>query len=227
MESINSSEYNFTFDGNSWHNIGRTDGTTLLHFDHGIYSHSQNTTIINNLFYNNNRGYHIQLADGASNWLVANNTFAFGTGNGEAGQIMFWGNNLNITLRNNIFYNPNIAAMTRYAATTTGSVFDHNLIYGVSTVISDSTGFHRHEPDRRSPRSSTRLARHDFHVKSGAPAIDTGMNLSAVPIDLTGPFARKVRARIKVRTNRRCADHAATGRLGRIRFGDFYQFRYH
>ena len=166
---------------------GRTV-TTLLHFDHGIYAHSQNTTIINNLFYNNNRGYHIQLADGASNWLVANNTFAFGTGNGEAGQIMFWGNNLNITLRNNIFHNPNISALTRYAATTTGSIFDHNLIYGVSTVISDPTGFtmgtNQIGADPKFVNAST--APYDFHVNSGGPGIDAGMNLSAVPIDLDG-----------------------------------------
>src|SRR5882762_10688246 len=44
---INSSEYNFTFDGNSWHDIGRTGGQTLLHFDHGIYTHAANLTIIN------------------------------------------------------------------------------------------------------------------------------------------------------------------------------------
>src|SRR5229473_6866290 len=138
---VNSSEYNFTFDGNSWHDIGRTDGQTLLHFDHGIYAHAQNVTIINNLFYNNNRGYHIQLADQASNWLVANNTFAFGCANGEAGQIMFWGNNSGITMRNNIFYKPNVSPLTRWSATVTNSPFDHNLIYGVSTIISDPTGF--------------------------------------------------------------------------------------
>ena len=185
---INSSEYNFTFDGNSWHDIGRTDGQPVLHFDHGIYAHSQNTTIINNLFYNNNRGYHIQLADGASNWLVANNTFAFGTGNGEAGQIMFWGSNLNITLRNNIFYYPNISALTRYAATTTGSIFDHNLIYGVSSIISDSTGFTigTNQIGANPSFVNASSAPYDFHVNSGASGIDAGMNLSAVPIDFDG-----------------------------------------
>jgi len=95
---LNTSEYNFTFDGNIFHDIGRTGGTTLLHFDHGIYSHARGLTIINNVFYNLNRGYSIQLADGAANWLVANNTFAFGNGNGEAGDIMFWGSNSNITM---------------------------------------------------------------------------------------------------------------------------------
>jgi len=145
-------------------------------------------TIINNLFYNNNRGYHIQLADGASNWLVANNTFAFGTGNGEAGQIMFWGNNSGITLRNNIFYNPNVSALTRWSATVTNSPFDHNLIYGVSTIISDSTGFtigtNQIGPNPSFVNASK--APYDFHTNSGAPGIDAGMNFAQVPIDIDG-----------------------------------------
>jgi hypothetical protein len=185
---VNSSEYNFTFDGNSWHDIGRTDGQTLLHFDHGIYSHGQNMTIINNLFYNNNRGWAIQLADGASNWLVANNTFAFGCANGEAGHIMFWGNNSGITVRNNIFYNPNSSALVRYAATVTNSPFDHNLIYGVSSVISDTTGFaigtNQIGPNPSFVNASS--APYDFHTQAGGAGIDAGMNLAQVPIDIDG-----------------------------------------
>jgi hypothetical protein len=185
---INSTEYNFTFDGNSWHDIGRTDGQTLLHFDHGIYAHARNVTIINNLFYNNNRGYHIQLADQASNWLVANNTFAFGTGNGEAGQIMFWGNNSGITLRNNIFYNPNVSALTRYQATITNSPFDHNIIYGVSSIISDSTGLTigTNQIGANPLFVNASTPPYDFHEQSGGAGIDAGMNLAAVPVDFGG-----------------------------------------
>ncbi len=174
---LHASEYNFIFDGNSFHDIGRTDGQTLLHFDHGIYSQGQNMTIINNIFYNMNRGFSIQLADGASNWLVANNTFAFGNANGEAGQIMFWNTNSNITIRNNIFYNPNGSAITRYAATISGSSFDHNLIYGVSSVISDVTGFtigtNQIGVNPLFVNAST--APYDFHLQPGSPGIDAGV----------------------------------------------------
>jgi len=185
---LHASEYNFIFDGNSFHDIGRTDGQTLLHFDHGIYSQGQNMTIINNIFYNMNRGFSIQIADGASNWLVANNTFAFGNANGEAGQIMFWNTNSNITVRNNIFYNPNGSAMTRFAATISGSAFDHNLVYGVSTLISDPTGFtigtNQIGVDPLFVNAST--APYDFHLQPGSPGIDAGVNLSAVLSDLDG-----------------------------------------
>jgi hypothetical protein len=185
---LNNAEYNFIFDGNLFHDIGRTDGQTLLHFDHGIYSHAQSMTIINNVFYNMNRGFSIQIADGASNWLVANNTFAFGNANGEAGQIMFWNNNSNITVRNNIFYNPNISAITRYTATISGSPFDHNLIYGVSTIISDVTGFtvgiNQIGANPLFVNAST--APYDFHEQTGGAGIDAGVNLSAVPFDFDG-----------------------------------------
>jgi hypothetical protein len=174
---LHASEYNFIFDGNSFHDIGRTDGTTLLHFDHGIYAQGQGMTIINNIFYNMNRGFSIQLADGASNWLVANNTFAFGNANGEAGQIMFWGTNSNITVRNNIFYNPNSSAITRYAATISGSAFDHNLIYGVSTAIADPTGFtvgiNQIGANPLFVNAST--TPYDFRLQSGSPGIGAGV----------------------------------------------------
>ena len=134
---LNNGEYNFTFDGNIFHDIGRTDGQADLHFDHGIYSHGQGMTIVNNVFYNMNRGFSIQLADGAANWLVANNTFAFGNANGEAGQIMFWGANTNIVIDNNIFYSPNTSALTQYAATISGH--SHNLVFGVDSIMNGST----------------------------------------------------------------------------------------
>jgi Protein of unknown function (DUF1565) len=170
-------EYNFIFDGNFFHDIGRTDGQTLLHFDHGIYSQGQNMTIINNIFYNMNRGFSIQTADGASNWLVANNTFAFGNANGEAGQIMFWNNNSNITVRNNIFYNPNSSAITRYAATISGCRFDHNLVFGVSTVISDVTGFTigTNQIGANPLFVNASTAPYDFHLQPGSPGIDAGV----------------------------------------------------
>jgi hypothetical protein len=174
---LHASEYNFIFDGNSFHDIGRADGQTLLHFDHGIYSQGQNMTIINNIFYNMNRGFSIQIADGASNWLVANNTFAFGNANGEAGQIMFWNNNSSITIRNNIFYKPNSSAITRYAATISGSAFDHNLVYGVSTVISDVTGFTigTNQIGANPLFVNASTAPYDFHLQPGSPGIDAGV----------------------------------------------------
>jgi hypothetical protein len=186
---LNSSEYNFTFDGNIFHDIGRTDGQTYLHFDHGIYSHSQSTTIVNNQFYNMNRGWSVQLADGANNWTVANNTFAFGDANGESGQIMFWGANSNIAVMNNIFYKPNGSAMNQYAATLSNCSFNHNLVYGVSTILSGgtsglTTGTNSMGATPLFVNASS--APYDFHEQSGSASINAGIYLAAVPSDADG-----------------------------------------
>ncbi|HEV2201985.1 MAG TPA: LamG-like jellyroll fold domain-containing protein [Bryobacteraceae bacterium] len=184
---LNSSEYNFTFDGNIFHNIGRTGGISQLHFDHGIYAAATNLTIINNVFYNMTSGWSIQI-DGGSNWLIANNTFAFpNTGDGEAGQIMFWNPISNMTVENNIFYEPNSAALTEYAATITGSTFKNNLIYGVSSVgitsgLAIGTNQIGANPLFVNPTSTSP----NFQLQTGSPAIASGLSLAAVADDITG-----------------------------------------
>ena len=152
---LNNHEYNFTFDGNIFHDIGRTDGQANLHFDHGIYARAQNLTIINNVFYNMNRGFSIQLAEGASRWLIANNTFAFGNANGEEGQVIFWGTNSDIAIQNNVFYNPKTSALNRFSASISGCTFDHNLIVGATPSHDrfDVGHLHRRKPDRAASAS--------------------------------------------------------------------------
>jgi hypothetical protein len=101
---------------------------------------------------------------------------------------MFWGNNPNITVRNNIFYNPAGYALTRYAATMTGCTIDHNLVYGGSGMISDATGCaqsaNQAGPNPQFVNASS--APYDFHVQSGAPGIDAGVNQSTVSADFDG-----------------------------------------
>jgi hypothetical protein len=186
---LNQREYNFTFDGNVFHDIGRTDGQANLHFDHGLYFRSRNVTVINNVFYHINRGFPIQLADGASDALIANNTFAFGAANGEDGQIIFWERNTNIAIQNNIFYKPNGAALNRFHATIVGCTFDHNLIYGTKKVMTGGTagivvGANRFGLDPRFVNASAEP--YDFHVGSGSPAIGGGVALAQISRDLEG-----------------------------------------
>jgi len=185
---LNSSEYNFTFDGNVFHDIGRTSGTQL-HFDHGIYGAATGLTIINNVFYNMTSGWSIQI-DGGSNWLIANNTFAFpNTGDGEAGQIMFWNPISNITLENNIFYEPNTSALTQYAATMSGCTFTDNLIYGVSSIMNGSTtgmtvGTNQIGANPLFVNATT--SPYNFALSPGSPAIGVALSLATVTDDLNG-----------------------------------------
>jgi len=186
---MNGNQYNFTFDGNTFHDIGRTGGTPRLHFDHAIYSHARNVMVVNNLFYNMNRGWSVQLADGASNWLIANNTFAFRNANGEPGQIMFWGNNSNITIQNNIFYQPARFALNQYAAAISSSFFDHNLVYGPDLLMAPSIlgiaiGTNQTGADPMFVNATT--PPYDFHPQWNSPAAGTGVTIFSPSADLNG-----------------------------------------
>lgn len=186
---LNATEYNFTFDGNVFHDIGRTDGQALLHFDHGLYALAKNLVVVNNLFYNLNRGYAIQLADGATNWLIAYNTFAFGNAAGEEAPIMFWNRSSGILIRNNIFYQPNKSALLSFNMTTTGSAFDHNLIFGASTIMSGSSngiamGLNQVGPNPLFVNNAPGAP--DFRLLAGSPAIMAGVLLPGITTDYLG-----------------------------------------
>jgi hypothetical protein len=128
--------HDFLIDGNVFHDIGRTNPSQL---DHGLYLHGSNFTVTNNVFYNITRGWSIQMADGLSNVLIANNTFA-SPNEGKGGQIMMWNTQSNIVIRNNIFFRPVDYAIARFRSSVTKCVIDHNLVVGASAVIEDSSG---------------------------------------------------------------------------------------
>ena len=74
---MNMNEFNFTFDGNIFHDIG---GGTNVNQQHAIYTQAANVTIVNNVFYNQLHGWDI-VASGSNNLYIVNNTFAFSNPN--------------------------------------------------------------------------------------------------------------------------------------------------
>jgi len=170
--------HDFIIDGNVFHDIGRTNGSWL---DHALYLHGSRFTVTNNLFYNIPHGWSIQAADGLNNVLIANNTFAFPQGGGQEGQIMLWNNQSNLTIENNIFYGAKNYAITRYSSTISNCSIDHNLIYGVSAMMADTSGCaigstQNADPSFVNPSSIP----FDFHVRAGSPAIGSGVVVPAI-----------------------------------------------
>jgi hypothetical protein len=109
----------FVYDSNVLHTIGRlrpNEGCTNLstnnyaNHDHGMYLSGSHVTIVNNVFYNLRSGWGIQSAQGAKDWLIANNTFAFPNPDRD-GHIVLWQSNSSFTIANNIFYEPRGAAI--------------------------------------------------------------------------------------------------------------------
>ena len=171
-------------EGNEFHDIGRTNVANL---DHGIYAEGTNVTIINNVFYNIPHGWGIQLANGATNWLIANNTFASPNPT-QGGLIMLWRTNTNISIRNNIFYSSGSYGIDRSTSSLNGCSVDHNLVYGPSNVIKASTGCtvasNQVGADPKFMNLSTRP--YDFHLRAGSPAIGAGLSQRGVAADFEG-----------------------------------------
>jgi hypothetical protein len=176
--------YNLTFDGNVFHDIGRIGPIKMQAHDHGLYLHSSNTKIINNIFYGPISGWGIQTANGFSG-LIANNTFAFPMSS-QVGQLTLWGKNGEVTIRNNIFYKPAETAIHVWEFTSRSCIIDHNVVYGTGRMI-DRSGCVVGVQTFRDPLFlNVVTAPYDFHLRSGSPAIDSGAPVPGIAADFDG-----------------------------------------
>jgi hypothetical protein len=183
------SSSNWRVEGNIFRDIGRIGGVPRLNLDHGIYAAGSNVQIINNIFYNLNKGWSIQIANGANNWLIANNTFAFASTG--PGQIALWETSTNVRVDNNIFYEPVRSAIEEYEAVVNGCTADHNLVTGATSIVSgigvnpgSCGGTNRFGV---SPEFvNAEQPPYDFHLRSRSPAIRAGVPLPEVTVDFDG-----------------------------------------
>lgn len=190
---------NVVIERNLIHDIGRfaqgengcTPATTYYErLDHGVYiSKANNVTVRNNIFYNNHRGWSIQVYNGAGvnidNLTIVNNTFAFPSPYRD-GHIIFADPVTNATVANNIFYRPRTAAINFYSGTLNNVVVNNNMIYqGVIKVgnpggVTLSNNWDNTDPKLVNP------AGFRFNLVSTSPAIDVGQALTEVTEDFDG-----------------------------------------
>jgi Right handed beta helix region/Protein of unknown function (DUF1565) len=178
--------HDFLIDGNVFHDIGRTNPSQL---DHGLYLRGSNFTVINNVFYNIGRGWSIQMADGLSNVLIANNTFVFPNEGSRGGHIMMWNTQSNIAIQNNIFYRPVGYAIARFRSSVSGCAIDHNLLFGASAMMADSSGCTLDSSNQIGGDPmfvNPWIPPYDFHLQASSPAIGTGASEAGVTVDLDG-----------------------------------------
>jgi hypothetical protein len=181
-----------TWDRNEFNNIGRLPhpGSIInddYSHDHGLYIYNGPYTITNNIFYGQPAGWNIQTSPGSHDMVIANNTFIGGANPQKNGCIILWGQNTNVTLQNNIFYNGRSYAIDNYATVQVGSIADHNIIFGSSGGLIGSIGGSILSTNNRLNTDPLFVspATNDYHLRAGSPAIDTGASVM-VPIDFDG-----------------------------------------
>jgi len=191
MDAIyaNQGHYNLLFNGNAFTGIGRLPGSTYMANDHALYLHSFNTTVINNVFYGYIGGWGVQTAIGFSG-IIANNTFAFTSAN-TGGQVILWDvASGNVTVENNIFYNPPVGlAVNTCSFSAPSCSLNSNLVYnGIIGPIESCDGSATYctpsdtlfaNPEFVNPASN-------FHLELGSPAIDAGVTVPGVTTDYDG-----------------------------------------
>jgi hypothetical protein len=134
------------YDSNVLHTIGRLrphegcinlSTNNYVNHDHGMYLWGSHLTIVNNVFYDIRSGWSIQSAEGANDWLIANNTFAFPNPDRD-GHIVLWNSNRNFVIANNIFYQPRGAAIDLTPCAGKTNIVVRNNINTASRMLSES-----------------------------------------------------------------------------------------
>jgi hypothetical protein len=165
--------HDITLDGNKIHDVGRTNLPDTG--DHGLYLKGSRNTIINNIFDNFPKGWHIQLAGPkVTDFKIANNTF-YGRAGGGDGQIILWDNGgpvEHITISNNIsaaargcfvrvYRNPFNFRDIRYRHNVVSAPALYNHRWGTTE---DQGNLLSTDPKLANPPA-------DFHLRPGSPCI--------------------------------------------------------
>lgn len=176
------------YDGNVWHDIGRT-GPPTVHFnhDHAIYNCGDHTIITNNIFYNCNAGWGIHMAgyDTVDDVVVSNNVFAYGY---KRGQLILWQPCHNIIIQNNIFYKPAVRNAINFLSNDLQNIIIRsNLVFGGGLKDDDDNGVSQVTGNLVGLDPLFRDAdNYDFRILPDSPAIDAGIDTLAPDVDMEG-----------------------------------------
>jgi hypothetical protein len=189
------------FEQNYIHDNGRTTDPTYYKFDHGLYLCGDNDIVIDNVVdHNASMGLQIAGYTTVTNMKVYNNVLSFNGGSG----IVLWQALSGIDIKNNIIFGNQKNGIYACAATGSGVVIDHNVVdgnnvsnggyadyaladqCGTNSTYSYTLGSTVAADPMFTNASGTYSQQSDFQLKTGSPAIDSGLPLSAVPVDITG-----------------------------------------
>ncbi|MFA6383730.1 MAG: choice-of-anchor Q domain-containing protein, partial [Parcubacteria group bacterium] len=166
--------------------------TSYQRLDHGLYIDGINHAVIkNNIFYNINNGWSLQIYSGegrtASYLNFVNNTSENGNPYSPGGHVILWGNFSNSSIANNIFKDQSAAAVHIYQGSYSYSNvnINNNIISGGNGIINSGTATGitiSNNLNNTNPLFVNESA-HDYSLQSNSPAIDMGLTFSSVTND--------------------------------------------
>ena len=134
------------YKNNMFYSNGRLEtpgGKCNFNHDHGIYTQGTNSEIVNNIFYDHDNGWGIQISPQSDTVNIINNTFS-GPNLNQDGHIVLWGQHSigypdNITIQNNIFNNSkNSSVYCAGASGSTNIILKNNLSTSGNSLITYS-----------------------------------------------------------------------------------------
>jgi hypothetical protein len=184
------------YDSNVLHTIGRLrphegcinlSTNNYVNHDHGMYLWGSHLTIVNNVFYNIRSGWSIQSAEGANDWLIVNNTFAFPNPDRD-GHVVLWNSNRNFVIANNIFYQPRNAAIQLTPCAGKTNVVVRNNISTAPQMLSSGTcnGISLSNNDTSTDPRLVDPELGSFQLRETSPAIDVADIAFSAVLDHNG-----------------------------------------
>jgi len=162
--------------------------------DHGIYVNGSVSSgipggnfalIENNLFWNDGRGWAIQLYPGTLTGVrILSNTFAYPSPY-QIGHIILAANLVDAQIVNNIFYSPRTNALYYYQGTATNVQVTNNIVYNATLMSKVPSGTLVTANQTGNPLLRD-AANGDFHLTSSSMAINAGLALPDVTVDFDG-----------------------------------------
>lgn len=156
--------------------------------DHGIYLNGRavpgasGSVVSNNVFYGHARGWAIQLYPGTlSDVEIVNNTFSSANPY-NPGQIIIAASTRDLTIANNLFADPQTAAVYFYDGRHTGLIVRNNLSSRALALRMPADALANQNMEFMDPQ----IEDTDLRLKNTSPAIDRATQLTDVALDIDG-----------------------------------------
>ena len=151
------------------------NGEGIAHQSHGIYLQGDDHLVANNVIHDHPKGFGIQVYDQGQRAIVTGNTI---TGAGHSGIVVGGSGGVSgVHVHNNVFAFNSQWGISHDSACPTGSVADHNVLYGngYGPTRTGCSGLSFAGGNRTTDPLFASYSSRNLHLLPGSPAVDYGL----------------------------------------------------